>query len=191
MLILPELLLQGSDLGLFGGPQWRGLAYGFGSFWPDLLAGGKPAFALQPVTMFLTYGLLHADLWHLLGNLLALIVLGEQVIRRAGPAFFFRICLVSALTAALAFALINPEGGPMVGASGMAFGLAGALAVRRPGQIARVVLELVLLNAGLWLLLSGALAWEAHLGGFLGGLALAWPGGRGPTGRHGAGISDM
>ena len=34
--LLPELVLSGADLGLWGTAQWRGYAIGYGGFWPGL-----------------------------------------------------------------------------------------------------------------------------------------------------------
>jgi membrane associated rhomboid family serine protease len=71
----------------------------------------------------------------------------------------------------------------MVGASGALFGLAAewmVAEVRRtrpgPGRVLRglgLATLLLLLNATVWLLQGGQLAWETHLGGFVAGLALA------------------
>ena len=70
----------------------------------------------------------------------------------------------------------------MVGASGALFGRAGALIswdyvdrfTIRVGlwPVLRAVLFLVGLNIALWWAMKGQLAWETHLGGFLGGAAV-------------------
>ena len=71
----------------------------------------------------------------------------------------------------------------MVGASGALFGLLGIwlcwdyLDRRRYGDplwvTGRALLFLVLYNLVFWVLLSGNLAWETHLGGFVTGWILA------------------
>jgi membrane associated rhomboid family serine protease len=72
----------------------------------------------------------------------------------------------------------------MVGASGAVFAFLGLwivwdwrrhLAAGAPvGPVARRVVVLALLNVLLYVGLGGMLAWEAHLGGFLAGLAAGW-----------------
>ena len=69
------------------------------------------------------------------------------------------------------------SGIPMVGASGALFGLAGAVMalswqyLRARGESLRPVIRslvwLAVLNVVLWWAMSGMLAWETHLGGFV------------------------
>ena len=76
---------------------------------------------------------------------------------------------------------LGPEAAPMVGASGMLFGLAGVLigwagrAARAAGEslvpVGQAVLWLVALNLGLWVVTAGQLAWSCHLGGALAGVS--------------------
>jgi membrane associated rhomboid family serine protease len=73
--------------------------------------------------------------------------------------------------------LASPEGirwfVPVVGASGAVFGLFGAVLVvlRRLGRDARQILVFLVLNGVIGFVLPG-IAWQAHLGGLLTGLAL-------------------
>jgi membrane associated rhomboid family serine protease len=178
-----ELTLQLADLGLFDAPRLRFVAYTYGGFWPGLLGDWRPNFAGQPVLMFLSYSFLHAGFVHLLVNMLTLASLGPAVHDRGGPARYTGIYVVSVLGGALAYGLLAPGVAPMVGASGGLFGLAGAVlawdtAERRALRLGlrpvlRVVVFLVVMNLVLWWAMSGQLAWEAHLGGFLAGAALA------------------
>jgi membrane associated rhomboid family serine protease len=72
----------------------------------------------------------------------------------------------------------------MVGASGAVFGLFGTSIYwdyqrrRLAGASLRPVLNLtvglIVMNVVLYVLVSGMLAWQAHLGGFLAGMILAW-----------------
>lgn len=174
-------MLQGADLGLWGTPQWRNLAYGAFGFWPGLLQGWPPAYPLQPAAMFVTHGFLHVGLWHLAVNLIALWSLGPALIARAGQAAFLWLYLASLLGGALGFARLSQTPLPMVGASGALFGLMGAMLVwtlrdrRRRGQsLGPVWLGLATLgglNLMLWALAGDGMAWQTHLGGFLAGLA--------------------
>ncbi len=179
-----EALLQGADLGLWGSPRWRGLAYQNGGFWRGLLDNWRPNYAAQPVTMFASYGFLHGGLVHLLVNMVTLVSLGRLVIERVGQARFAAIYALSLLGGAAGFAVLSSAVQPMVGASGALFGLAGALVgweytARRLaradlGPVLRVVGLLVLLNLVMYWAMDGNLAWETHLGGFLTGWAAGW-----------------
>jgi membrane associated rhomboid family serine protease len=180
-----EAVLMGADLRLWGSILWRPLAYQYGGFWAGLLHGWTPNFAAQPVTMFASYAFLHAGLSHLAGNMLALVALDRLLAGRLGSWGFLALWSLAALAGALAFALILPGARVMVGTSGALFGLAGALLVweaqarRHAGRAVVLwslgcVLALVGLNALVWALQGGNLAWQAHLGGFVAGVGWGW-----------------
>jgi membrane associated rhomboid family serine protease len=191
-LILPELLLSGADLGLWGSVVWRPLAYSYGGFWAGLLHGWRPNYAAQPWTMFLSYGFLHAGPGHLIGNLGALAWLARLTLARASLAQVLAVYAAAAIGGAAVFGLLTRQPAPMVGASGAIFGLAGAWVVweardslfsglpRRPVLVraALTAFFFAALNLAVWWLQDGRLAWQTHLGGFLTGAALAalWPG---------------
>jgi membrane associated rhomboid family serine protease len=184
---LPELLLILADWGLIGSARWRPLAWQYGGFWAGLLHGWRPNFDAQPVTMFLSYGVLHAGPGHMIGNVLTLIVIGPPVAARYGGRGLAAIWFASVFGGALAFGLISRSPAPMVGASGAIFGLAGAWTWieaadrRRAGagrlavaaRVAGIMAGLAGLNLAMWFALQGVLAWETHLGGYLAGFALA------------------
>ena len=178
--IAVEAVLVAADRGLVGSVLWRGLAYQNGAFWSGLVTDGwRPNFAAQPVTMFATYPFLHAGLWHLVGNMAVLWILGRLVLRRMDQGSFAALYALSALGGALCFALVGSSVQPMVGASGALFGLAAAWKQRdwaerrgRGESVLPVMVDLValvLLNLVFWVVEGGLLAWEAHLGGFLAG----------------------
>ena len=187
LLLLPELLLQAADAGLVGSPRWRSLAYQYGGFWAGLLHGWRPNYDAQPLAMFLTYAFLHGGLAHVIGNLLGLISFGRIVAERMGAARLVLLLLVAVLGGAGAFGLLAASPRPMVGASGAVFGLIGACALwqmqdrRAAGQgflaallpFLAITAGLVLFNIAMLVLLRGLLAWETHLGGYLGGIAAA------------------
>ena len=178
--LLPELMLSGADLGLWGSARWRPLAYQNGAFWAGLLQGWRPNYPAQPVVMFASHGWLHAGPVHLVGNLAALVWLGPQVLVHYGARSFVILWTASLLGGGLAFALLTHSPSPMVGASAGLFGLAGALLVaearRMPDYHARALRGVALLvvilaiNAAAWALQKGHLAWEAHLGGLAAGM---------------------
>lgn len=166
---------------LMGWPIFRQAMTFLGGFWSAVLWAGHGIFPGHPLTMFVTYGFLHAGLLHLGMNMLSLVVLARELNRLIGARRMAAIYAVTQVAAALLFAVMTPDGGPMVGASGAIFGLAGALvgfaAVtgwrrRRPlGQLWRGVVLMVGLNVALTLLMP-SIAWEAHLGGTVAGLLM-------------------
>lgn len=180
---LIELVLQIGDAGLLGVPRFRNLIYEYGGFWPGLLDNWQPNYAFQSWAMFLTYGFLHAGLWHLALNMLTLFLLGRLVVHRVGEAKFTVLYAVAILGGGVGFALLSDTFRPMVGASGALFGLAGAILAweyvdrftfqERLWPVARAVLMLALLNAALYYAMDRILAWEAHLGGFVAGWIMA------------------
>lgn len=179
-----ELTLQLADLRIIDWPRLRPLAYAYGGFWPGLLEDWAPNFAFQPVSMFFTYGFLHAGLVHFVVNMITLVSLGGAVDERGGHARYAAIYVVSVLGGAAVFGLLAPSLRPMVGASGALFGLVGALtawdAMERRAlrltmrPVVRVIAILVVLNLVLWWAMDGLLAWQTHLGGFLAGAAAAY-----------------
>lgn len=192
LVALPELVLQAADHGLVGTQRWRRISYGYGAFWADLLCDGQPRFTGQSVAMFFSYSFLHTGLWHLLGNLIGLFWLGTIAARRAGPKGFALICLCGAVGGGVFHGILAPGPAPMVGVSAALFGLAGAYGVwfcqpepepepeanaaRRQAGGLREALRFggVLLAANLLHLIvtQGHAAWQAHLGGFVSGVAI-------------------
>jgi len=182
-IVMPELVLQAGDAGLIGSPRWRLIALSHGALWQGLLDGWTPNFALQPLTMFFSYGFLHVGFGHLAGNLIACLAFAPTTLRRTGARGLALVLGASLLAGAIGFVLLSDSPRPMIGASGAVYGLAAAWifwhwrARRRRGvslapvwgQIALLVLSNLL---GVWWLTDG-LAWQAHLGGALAGWAVA------------------
>lgn len=176
---LVELVLIAADNGLIGTTRWRGLAYQYGAFWAGLLDNWRPNYRAQPWVMFLTYPFLHSGLYHMLGNMIVLYLIGRILVPRVGQPGFAVLYIVSGIGGGLGFALLNDGVQPMVGASGALFGLIGAwkwqdwFSYSRNGygrrRLVVDVVGLILLNLVLWVVQDGRLAWEAHLGGFLTG----------------------
>ncbi|NRB00292.1 MAG: rhomboid family intramembrane serine protease [Rhodobacteraceae bacterium] len=178
-----EIALMLGDLGLWGGARLRQTVYEYAGFWPGLLRNWLPNFPAQPYTMFLSYGFLHAGVVHLIVNMITLVSLGPPVIARVGVGRFLLLYAASLMGGAAGYGLLAGSVTPMVGASGALFGLAGALIswdyVDRftyrieLWPVIRAVLLLLGLNVVLWWAMSGQLAWEAHLGGFVAGWVAA------------------
>lgn len=181
--VLVEIgLIAGSD-GAFGVPRLRQTVLNFGAFYPGVLTEGVRNFPGQCWSMFVTYGLLHAGIWHLVINTATLVTLAPAVIERVGAAKFFILYLGAQVGGGLGAMTLGATWVPVVGASGALFGLAGAIvcweyadrftARDRLWPVWRAMLILVILNAALWWVLNGRLAWETHLGGFIGGWIMA------------------
>ena len=172
-----------------------------GAFHPDILSTHGPLFAGQSLSMFLTYGILHTGLSHLVINMIGLVWLGRLTLEHRTAETFLIFYMLSTIGAAEMFALFGPTNSTMAGASGALFGLLGiylvdsglllgALPSDRLGpQIARVVLVmgvLILGDLGSRLMLGSPVAWQAHAGGFLTGALsalIAPPRGVRPGGR--------
>jgi rhomboid protease GluP len=182
---LIEVVLWLADAGWIADPSLRRRVFVAGAFWASLLHGDTPLYGLQPVTMFVSHALLHGSILHMVMNLTILLALGRFTADRYGPRTVLPVFLLSAIAGGAVFGLLTDDALPMVGASGAVFGFLGVwiawdwrrhrAAGAPTGPVVRRVLVLVFLNVALWVALSGGLAWEAHLGGFLAGLACgAW-----------------
>ncbi|WP_265501735.1 rhomboid family intramembrane serine protease [Paracoccus beibuensis] len=167
--------------GLFGYPAVRQATFMLVAFWSLLFWDGAGIYPGQWLVMFLTYGLLHAGPLHLGMNMISLAAVGRELSGMVGSGRMALIYLASQIGGALTFALMQPDAGPMIGASGAVFGVAGALVghaavtlrrrQRPTAPLVRAVGLLLALNIGLTLLMP-SIAWEAHLGGALSGLLL-------------------
>lgn len=182
--ILIEALLLAADAGIALPRDLRLFAFGIGAFWPGLLRDWAPVFAAQPVTMFLSYGFLHAGAVHLAVNMLSLLALALPVSERLGARGLALVYLAALVAGGVAYGALSAADRPMVGASGAIFGLAGAVAAfelrdglsagRGLGPAYRFVAVIAGLNLVLWWATGGQIAWQAHLGGFLAGGGLGW-----------------
>ncbi|MCC5985871.1 MAG: rhomboid family intramembrane serine protease [Rhodobacteraceae bacterium] len=181
---LPEALFTLLSADLIGQGNLRNLALVYGAFWNGLLQEGwAPLYPFQRELMFVSYAFLHGGFLHLIGNMIAVLALGGIVVARIGQQGFLLLYGLTAIGGAAGFALLSGSTAPMVGASGAVFGLIGAWKfwewqVRRHMRASmaplwRSLAGLAALNVLLWLLLSGLLAWEAHLGGFVTGVIFA------------------
>ena len=135
----------------------------------------------------------HADWTHLFGNLLSLGLFGAGVERALGSVRLLTLFLVAGAAANLFAALMSPlTNAPIIGSSGAVSALIGAYVLLFPTSHLGVILplglyiQLVRVPAihliGIWLLFqvletvgsrSGAVAWWAHVFGFVNGLFLA------------------
>ncbi|MCB2129763.1 MAG: rhomboid family intramembrane serine protease [Rhodobacteraceae bacterium] len=170
-LALPELVLSGADLGIWGKADLRLTAYEWGAFWPGLLADWTPLFSGQAWVMFLTYGLIHEGPAHLAVNGAGLVAFMPGLLRRHGLIRTAVVYGLGQIAGALVFTMLAPAATATVGASGAIFALAGATMAAGEGRWSTpnilIVLCVVLLADAL-----GGLAWQVHLGGCAAGLLL-------------------
>jgi rhomboid protease GluP len=179
-----EVLLSLADAGWLLEPSLRSRVLIAGAFWAGLLHGDAPLYAVQPVTMFLSHAFLHGSLLHMVMNMTVLLALGRFTADHYGPGAILPTFFVGAVAGAAAFGLVERGDYPMVGASGAVFAFLGVWiawdwrrhrAAGLPvGPVVRRVVVLAVLNVLLYVGLRGLLAWEAHVGGFLAGLACGW-----------------
>lgn len=145
-----------------------------GSFSPTLVMHGD-------TWRLITANLLHGFGLHLAVNLLGLLVVGRLLERLVGTMRTVGVMGVSALGSMLASGLLLE--GPVVGVSGVVFGLAGAvlwLELRRseeipawwrfPRVLRRFLIVALIVDVALGFVLP-FIAGAAHLGGFLSGVA--------------------
>ncbi len=125
---------------------------------------------------FLTSAFLHGPLMHIAFNMFALWMLGGYLEPLLGRARFLLLYLVSALGGSVAYVLLTPidSYSGVVGASGAVFGLFGAVIVlnRALGRHTGGIWVNLAINAVLPLIYPN-IAWQAHVGGLLTGMALA------------------
>jgi membrane associated rhomboid family serine protease len=171
----------------------EGLVAALGLVPKRLLTDPQPWEFVTPFTsMFL-----HGGWAHLIGNMLALYVFGDNVEDRMGSGRYLVFYLLCGLVAAFAHVVVNAESAvPTIGASGAISGVLAAYLVFYPA--ARVITLVLLfflpwfveipatLYLGFWFLSQllngvltvvkgqqamGGVAWWAHVGGFVAGLA--------------------
>ena len=141
---------------------------GISVHWVDGVATGAP---WQLVTSLFT----HIEPLHIGFNMLALWILGPQLEAVLGRVRFLLLYLVSGLVGSAAVYLLSDQVTPTLGASGAIFGLMAGLLVVAHQQHADVsqLMIWIGINAALTFFASG-ISWQGHVGGFVGGLVLAW-----------------
>lgn len=175
-------------LGFFS-PTWRELLAYYGSY--SFVSAFLDAYVWQVIT----YQFLHADLWHILFNMIALWVFGGAVELRFGPGRFLAFYLVCGIASALFSTLLGSVGAyqpglpweiiRMVGASGSIYGVIAASAVLFPKARVMLAIPPVEMSVRTFALLVLGIAccyivfnWDnaggeaGHLGGMLMGFAI-------------------
>jgi membrane associated rhomboid family serine protease len=167
----------------------------FGMVPAALLPGGSveplpPSFGLPSVV---TSMFLHGGLFHIVANMWTLWIFGDNVEDRMGKVRFLVFYLLCGLAAAMTHWLSDPRSTiPTVGASGAIAGVLGAYFMLYPWARVLTLVPIVIwpifievpafFYLGFWFLTQlasgavgaggGGIAWWAHIGGFIAGLAL-------------------
>lgn len=157
---------------------------------PPPEVAGFPAYATLLTSMFM-----HGGWMHLIGNMLYLWIFGNNIEDVMGHVRFVIFYVVCGVLAALSHALTDPASTvPMVGASGAISGVLGAYLLLFPkaqvlvfiplGFASRLMYVPAAVVLGLWFVMQvlsggmslgregGGVAFFAHIGGFLAGMAL-------------------
>ncbi|WP_405956987.1 rhomboid family intramembrane serine protease [Streptomyces phaeochromogenes] len=158
---------------------------------------GPPGYDKSPAVSVLTAMFLHSSWLHLLGNMLFLMIFGNNIEDRLGHIRYVLFYAVCGYAAAYGFALVNADSGdPLIGASGAIAGVLGAYLVLYPRARVWVLVPFLIflplrlpawIVLGSWFVLqavyssgtgvsaAGTVAYVAHVVGFLAGMLLAWP----------------
>jgi len=157
-----------------------------------------PGLQPTPVPVYLTIlfsMFMHAGFAHIIGNMLFLYVFGDNVEDRLGRFRFLLFYLFCGIVASLSHVLVTSATGrnllvPSLGASGAISGVLGAYLLLFPRKRVRVLFSWsvisvpALMAVGFWFVFQlinglgylgggtgGGVAYAAHIGGFLAGLA--------------------
>jgi len=160
--------------------------------------GGETAvIPLQPIPVTVYFTLfssmfMHGSLMHLLGNMLYLWIFGDNLEDRLGHVRYAVFYLLCGVIASLAHVLMNTNSYiPSLGASGAISGVLGGYMLLYPKRRVRAIVLRGFLTEipayvaiGIWILFQliegymnrgaegGGVAYAAHIGGFIAGLAL-------------------
>jgi len=173
--------------------------FGFGMIPARLFGGaelpvGIPTVA--PTMTVLTSMFMHGGIMHLGGNMLFLWIFGDNVEDSMGHSRYLVFYVVCGIAAAMTQAWIDPNSTiPMIGASGAISGVLGAYLVLHPQATVRTLIILgyfvtvmhipAIIVLGVWFAMQffsatvspsdvGGVAFWAHVGGFVAGMALVW-----------------
>jgi membrane associated rhomboid family serine protease len=130
-LIVANLVLFVAEFSASAGPETIVRTYGL---IPDALIGEiSVAGALSPVLTLFSYQFLHADLTHLLGNMIFLWVFGDDIEECLGRLRYLGFYLASGVIGGLVYVWSDVHSsGPLIGASGSIAGVVIAYVMLRP-----------------------------------------------------------
>lgn len=135
----------------------------------------------QPWTL-VTAMFIHANVWHILANMLTLYFFGSYLNRLLGTWKFLVVYFAGGILGGIVYLVLSFDSYAIgVGASGAIFSLGGTLAVMRPKL--RVIVFPIPVPLPLWIAVIGGfviislfpgVAWQAHLGGLVLGLVAGY-----------------
>ena len=184
-----NLLGTGAD----GGENFAAIALGHVPSVANEIRALPVNYQLVPPNLYLlttiTSAFLHADIWHLGGNMLFIWVFGDNVEDAMGHVKYLLFYLFCAFAAAWFHAFAFPQSdAPLIGASGAAAGIIAAYLMLHPkmkvwvlfmGRIPLRLPALYLLGGwiayqiGMFLLSEDTdISWAAHVGGIMTGIVL-------------------
>lgn len=149
-----------------------------------------PVSFLPPPLTLLSAMFVHAGLFHVAGNMLFLWIFGDNVEDALGHIGYLAFYLSTGIVASLAHIISEPGSYmPMIGASGAVAGVLGAYILLYPRAQVNTLIFLfffvttarvpAVVFLGLWFLIQilssgvgGGVAWYAHIGGFVAGMAV-------------------
>ncbi|NDV99740.1 rhomboid family intramembrane serine protease [Salipiger sp. PrR002] len=190
-LILANVAIFLSYWGLFGDPRALNAFFDRWALFPAHIAEG------YGYSGILTSMFLHGGVMHLLGNMLFLFIFGDNIEDALGHVRYLLFYLAAGVAAALLQFVADPTSTvPTVGASGAIAGVMGAYLLMFPKARVDILIILIIIFKVLpvpaWLLLAvwfgmqifsgigsagaeGGVAYWAHVGGFLAGIAMIAP----------------
>jgi len=135
-----------------------------------------PRFFTESPWTLLTAMFVHADFWHLFGNMLTLYFFGTFLTRLIGNNRFLLLYFIGGIAGNALYLWLGEPLSYVIGASGAIYAIAGALVVMMPKLTVRLYFILpmplwvvVLVFFVAWSFIPGV-AWQAHLGGLAVGL---------------------
>jgi membrane associated rhomboid family serine protease len=177
---------QGPDSNIF-------IHYGFMPYTLMSPQVGRPDVPAIPAAFtVITAMFLHGGFLHLAGNMLYLWIFGNNIEDAMGHGRFLVFYILCGIAAALTMAYMDPAStSPMVGASGAISGVLGAYLLLYPRAPITVLVPLLIILypfrigaiwvVGAWFVMqilsltgpdTSGVAWWAHVGGFVAGIAL-------------------
>lgn len=142
--------------------------------------GFQPANFLRAPWTIITAMFIHANIWHIFGNMLTLYFFGQFLIDIIGPKNFLITYFAGGILGNIFYLFLGDPNSVAIGASGAIFAVGGALTVLQPNI--KVFIFPIPLPISIWIAVIGGfiimtqpgIAWQAHLGGLVFGLIMGW-----------------
>jgi membrane associated rhomboid family serine protease len=177
------------EIGSLSGPQQ--MVFQDGLIPVALFGHARVEGGLTPALTLVSYQFLHADIAHLLGNMIFLWVFGDDVEEAMGRWRFLAFYLLCGIAGGLAFAFSAAQSeSPLIGASGSIAGIVLAYLMLRPcAKLTALVFGIPLRISAYWIIgvfifiqllnlgsaSASEVAYWCHFGGMIGGAALFPP----------------